>query len=64
MLIAGVVDNQVQDQFHATLMELVLQLVDIANVSIDGIYRFVIANIISLSVFCQSEYVETLNTGC
>lgn len=52
MLIAGMIHNQVQDQFHATLMELVLELVDIANVSIDGFYRFVVADVISLSAFC------------
>lgn len=44
--------NQVQDQFHATLMELVPELVDIANVSIDGVYSLVVADVISLSAFC------------
>lgn len=52
MLIAGMIHNQVQDQFHATLMELVLELVGIANVSVDGFYRFVVADVISLNAFC------------
>lgn len=52
MLIACVIHDQVQDQFHATLMELVLELVDIANVSIDGVYGLVVAYVISLNAFC------------
>lgn len=52
MLVACVVHNQVQDQLHATLMELILQLVDIANVSINGVYSLVVADVISLSAFC------------
>lgn len=51
MLIACVIHNQIQNQFHATLMELVLQFVDIANISIDRVYSLIVANIISLSEF-------------
>jgi hypothetical protein len=46
------IHDQVQDQFHTTLMELVLELVDIINVSIDGVYSLVVADVISLSALC------------
>lgn len=48
VLIAGVVDNQIENQLHASLMQPVPEDVHIRNVAILRINGFVVANIVAL----------------
>ena len=49
MLVTGVVDDEVENELHASLMQLVLEDIDITNVSIRRVDLGVVADIIALS---------------
>ena len=49
MLVAGVVDNKVEYEFHIPLVQLVAQNLDIGDMTIGGIYDFVVADIVPLN---------------
>jgi hypothetical protein len=50
VLVAGVVHDEVEDELHAALVQLVTQDVDVGNVAIWRVNDFVVTDIITLGI--------------